>query len=415
MKSENEIIIIGGGIIGLACAHYLIKKNASVRIIEQDFVGAGASHGNCGLLHYSGIIPLCAPGVVTHEILRTVFKDSPLYIKPTLDIKLIHWLLKFAAHCNLTHMNAASMAKNDMIRYSLDLFDTLFCEHTLTCDLEKKGVLLLFKDKKYLDKYESVNAFLNRYNLGSRNLSMEEAMRLEPAIRSDLAGVRHNPNDWHLRPETLMEAWKNLLIKKGVVIEEGCKMIDFGIRQNKIRSVNTTLGQYTADNFILTTGAWTSQMNQQLRLNIPIQPGKGYSITMKKPDQSPEIPCFLYERNMVVTPWKTGYRLGGTMEFSGFDDHLNKKRLSKLITGSREYLKTDVSRSPLEEWAGFRPMTYDDLPVIDRSPVHGNLFVATGHAMLGLTMATGTGKAVCDMIYDGKAQIDLAPFSIDRF
>ena len=415
MESNNDVIIIGGGIIGLACAHYLIKKNARVRIIEQETIGSGASHGNCGLLHFSGVIPLCSPGVVRHEIYRAFFGGSSLYIKPRLDIGLIKWLLKFAAHCNASHMNAASRAKNEILKYSLDLFDTLFSEHPFECDFEKKGFLILFKNKKYFEQYESTNAFLQDYGLGGRPLDKDEARKFEPATGKDIAGAWYNEHDWHLRPEMLVDSWKKLLIKKGVIIEEKCKMMDFGIQGNKIRHVNTVTGEYKADSFILTTGAWTPRVAKQLKLNIPVQPGKGYSITMERPDQSPEMPCLLYEKNMVATPWKTGYRLGGTMEFSGFNDDLNQKRLSQLITGAKEYLTGKAGHATLEQWSGLRPMTYDDLPIIDRSPFQDNLFVATGHGMLGVTMATGTGKAVSDMICKGKARIELAHFSMDRF
>ena len=328
---------------------------------------------------------------------------------------LIRWLIKFAAHCNSSHMTAGSKAKNDILRYSLNLFDALFSEHKIECDFEKKGPLILFKNKKYFENYKTTNAFLKNYGFGARRLDKNEAQKLEPAISNNIAGAWYNPHDWHLRPESLVHAWKKLLIRKGLIIEEKCKMIDFGIKHDKIRHVNTIKGQYKADTFILTTGAWTSRINRQLKLHIPVQPGKGYSITMEKPDLSPETPCLLYEKNMVATPWKTGYRLGGTMEFSGFDTALNKKRLSKLIMGAKEYLNTDTRHLPLELWTGLRPMTYDDLPVIDRSLFQDNLFVATGHGMLGITMATGTGKAICDMIYEKKPEIDLTPFSMDRF
>ena len=416
MESNNDVIIVGGGIIGLACAHYLLEKNVSVRIIEQEGIGSGASHGNCGLLYFSGIIPLCSPGVVRHEIYRAVLGRSSLYIKPTLDITLISWLLKFAAHCNATHMNAASKAKNDILRYSLELFDTLFSEHAIECDFEKKGLLFLFKDKKYFDNYKSTNAFLENFGLGARPFDRDDVLQLEPAISQGIAGAWYNEHDWHLRPEMLVDSWKNLLIKKGVIIEEKCKMINFEIEHSKIRYVNTVKGRYRADVFILATGAWTPEVKKQLNLDIPVQPGKGYSITMERPDQSPEIPCLFYEKNIVATPWKTGYRLGGTMEFSGFNNELNEKRISRLITGAKEYLNTTVENSPtIERWTGLRPMTYDDLPIIDRSAFQKNLFIATGHGMLGLTMATGTGKAVCDMICKGNTQIDLAPFSMDRF
>ena len=415
MEPDTDIIIIGGGIIGLACAHYLVKRNVSVKIIEQSDIGSGASHGNCGILFFSGIIPLCAPGVVKHEILRTILRNSPLYIKPTLNKDLIMWLLKFAAHCNSSHMNTASKVKNEISQYSLNLYNKLFSENTLNCNFEKKGMIMVFKNKKSFKKYKSTNNFLRNYNLDGISLDIDQAQKLEPAIKNKVKGAYYNKNDWHLRPEMLLDSWKNLLVEKGVIIKKNCRMIDFRITKGKVTHVNTSRGQYKADKFILTTGAFAQKVNKQLKLNIPVQPGKGYSITMESPDQSLKLPCYLYETNVVATPWKTGCRLGGTMEFSGFNNSLNKKRLSKLITGAKEYLHSTGDTPVIEEWSGLRPMTYDDLPIIDRFSLHDNLFLATGHGMLGLTLATGTGKAICDMVFGEKPEIDLTPFSINRF
>ncbi len=119
MDKNTDVIIIGGGIIGLACAHYLLERNASVRIIEQDVIGSGASHGNCGLLHFSGILPLCSPGVVKHEIHRAIRGTSPLYIKPTLDPTLLTWLVKFAARCRPRTMQRTAINKNEILQLKL--------------------------------------------------------------------------------------------------------------------------------------------------------------------------------------------------------------------------------------------------------------------------------------------------------
>ncbi|MCF6247743.1 MAG: FAD-dependent oxidoreductase [Desulfobacula sp.] len=415
MKSNQDIIIVGGGIIGLACAHYLLKQNKSVRIIEQDKIGSGASHGNCGLLHFSGIIPLCAPGVVSHEFFRVIRGTSPLYIKPQFDIKLFHWLYKFAGYCNAKHMNAAAKAKNQILSYSLELFETLFSSIDLNCDFEKKGLLTLFKNQSYFDKYAKTNAFLEKFNMGGRPLTPSQIQDIEPAIKDDIAGAWLNPHDWHLRPEKLIEAWKKKLIQKGLIIEEKTKLIDFNIQKKKIAGVNTIKGRFKADAYIIASGAWAAKIKEQLNLKCPVQPGKGYSITMEQPDIAPTIPCLLYERNMVATPWTSGFRLGGTMEFSGYNDTLNKKRLAKLIFGAKEYLNTTMDQPIVEEWTGLRPMTFDDLPIIGPVSHMDNLILATGHGMLGITMATGTGKAVCDLLTNGKPSIDLTAFSPDRF
>ncbi len=415
MKSKNEILIIGGGIIGLACANYLADEGADVRIIEKDEIGAGASHGNCGLLHFSGVIPLCAPGVIKHEILRMILRTSPLHIKPRADFSFLIWLLKFANKCNLEHMASASNAKDDILKYSIDLFNELLLSKELDCDFEKKGILLVFKDKKSFKKYEKTNAFLKEFNFDANPVTGNQLKKLEPALREDVAGAWHNMNDWHLKPEKLLSSWKEALVKKGVVIDENCRMEAFEIVNKQIIAVQTSKGKFKADTFVIATGAWTPQLISQLKLDLPVQPGKGYSITMERPKNCPTIPCLLYERNMVATPWKSGYRLGGTMEFSGFTQDLNDQRLEKIMSGAKEYLKTPFGTPVVEKWAGLRPMTFDDLPIIDRSPLQNNLVIATGHGMLGLTMATGTGKAVCDLIYGNKPEIDLKPYSLDRF
>ena len=415
MKSTNDVIIIGGGIIGLACAHYLIGQQKQVRLIEQDRIGSGASHGNCGLLHFSGIIPLCSPGVVSHEIMRAIRGTSPLFIKPRWDFALLKWLIKFAASCDDKKMQDSVIAKNDILRYSRVLFEELFSNIDFDCDFEKKGLLALFTDPAYFEKYAKTNALLKKYDFGANALTADQTRKLEPAVSSKVVGSWLNPHDWHLRPETLMSAWKDHLVDRGLLLEEQSSLLDLEVEHNAVKQVVTTTGAFSADAFVLSTGAWAANINRQLNFKMPVQPGKGYSITMEIPKLSPAIPCLLYERNMVATPWGTGFRLGGTMEFSGFNDILNEKRLMKLISGAKEYLNTNIEQPIVEEWTGLRPMTYDDLPIIGYAPRVTNLILATGHGMLGITMATGTGKLVTDLIINGKPQIDPKPFSPTRF
>jgi D-amino-acid dehydrogenase len=415
MEPKKEVIIIGGGVIGLACAHYLIEKGASVRIIEKDGIGDGASHGNCGLLYFSDIIPLCSPGAVGHEIYRTLCGTSPLYIKPTLDLKLLTWLVKFAAKCRPDAMRQTAAAKYEILHYSIDLFQSLLAIADLECDFEKKGILTVFNDPKNLEKFEKTNDFLKTYNLGSKQLDKNQTLAMEPALAQGIAGAWYGEADWHLRPDLLMGSWRKYLAGKGLIIEEHAKMVDFGISGNTITHVNTVRGKFAADAFVLATGAWTPETAKQLGQKLPVQPGKGYSITMERPGICPELPCVLYEKNMVVTPWKSGYRLGGTMEFSGYSTSLNQKRLSKLVQGAAQYLKEPTGNPVIEEWTGFRPMTYDDMPIIDSSFAKENLVIATGHGMLGLTLATGTGKIVSDLVYDKTPDINIHPFGMDRF
>lgn len=415
MTTSKTVTIIGGGVIGLATAHYLMKQGADVRIIEKNRIGDGASHGNCGLLYFTDLIPLCAPGAVSREILRMLCGTSPLYIKPEPDIKRLAWLLRFAANCRSSSMHRAVRDKYDFLAYSFDLFKTLLESGDVQCDFEKKGLLSVFRHRKNLDAYQSNTDLLREFGIDYKCLDRDETLALEPALLPEIAGSWYSDTDQHLRPERLMDSWRNHLVNQGLLIHENCEVVDFDVRHRVVKRVFTRQGEFAGDAFVLAAGAWSSPAVERLGLELPMQPGKGYSITMDRPETCPEIPCLLYEKNMVVTPWKSGYRLGGTMEFSGYGTDLNPARLQKLIDGAKAYLRHPTGKTIVEKWTSLRPMTCDDMPIIDRLPRHENMVVATGHGMLGLTLATGTGKMVSDMIFERKTEIPTGPYALNRF
>jgi len=412
---HSDILVAGGGVIGLACAYYLARAGQSVRIIEQESMGTGASHGNCGLIFVSDLPPLCAPGAIGHELVRTLKGTSPLYIKPRPDLSLAFWLVRFAANCNRRHLNHAIKARDGILRVSGKLFNELFAEEDLACDFEQRGVIMAFTDPATMQDYEKTNRLLEPFGLAATFLDRKAIRQTEPALNDRVCGGWHHRADSHLRPELLISAWTRAARERGVHIDEGCRLERFDSRKGKVTGALTSTGRFTADQFILAAGAWTPAIGRQLGVRIPVQPGKGYSITMDRPAVCPQTPCYLVERNVVVTPWQSGYRLGGTMEFSGFDDRLNERRLKNLETSAALYLKTPVGQRVTERWTGLRPMSVDDLPIIDRTPRFNNLYIATGHGMLGLSTATGTGRLITDMILGRQPPFDPLPFSIKRF
>ena len=414
-SGHSDILVVGGGVIGLACAYYLARAGQSVRIIEQESMGAGASHGNCGLIFVSDLPPLCAPGAIGHELIRTLRGTSPLYIKPRPDLSLALWLLRFAANCNRRHLKHAIKARDAILRVSGELFSDLFADEDLACDFEQRGLLMAFTDPATMHGYKKTNRLLEPFGLAATFYDREAIRQIEPALNERVCGGWHHRADSHLRPEMLMTAWTRVVRDRGVRIDEGCRLERLDTRNGVISAAMTSTGRFTADHFILAAGTWTTAIGRQLGVRIPVQPGKGYSITMDRPAVCPTMPCYLVERNTVVTPWQSGYRLGGTMEFSGFDDQLNERRLSNLETSAALYLKTPLGRRVTERWTSLRPMSVDDLPIIDRVPQLGNLFIATGHGMLGLSTATGTGRLVADMILGRRPPFDPLPFSIRRF
>ena len=414
-SSHSDILIVGGGVIGLSCAHYLRREGLSVRLIEKESIGAGASHGNCGLLLGSDLIPLCSPGAVTHELMRALQGASPLYIKPGLDLSLALWLLGFAAKCNARHLKHAIEAREAILRSSDELFVDLFSRGALNCEYEKKGVIMTFMEPKSMAGYEKTNRVLEPYGLAATFLDRDAVKKLEPALSERVCGGWYHPTDSHVRPDYLIRSWADLNRQNGVDIKEGCLLKSVETKAGTAIAAQTDHGRFTADHLILATGAWTTALLGQFGIRIPMQPGKGYSITMARPEGSPRIPCYLSERKVVVTPWASGLRLGGTMEFSGFSFSLNQKRLKKIETAAELYLDTPIGNRVTERWTGLRPMTVDELPIIDRVPGAANLFVATGHGMLGVSTATATGRLIADMIHGKAPIIDPRPFSIKRF
>jgi D-amino-acid dehydrogenase len=414
-SSHSDILVIGGGVIGLACAYYLARAGRSVRIVEQDTMGAGASHGNCGIVFVSDLPPLCAPGAVGHELVRLLKGTSPLYIKPRADLSLAFWLLRFAAKSNRHHLHNAIRAREAILRASNDLLRELMAEEELACEFEHRGILMVFSDPKAMAAYAETNRLLEPFGLAATLYGRREVRRIEPTLSERVCGAWHHRADSCLRPELLMSAWTRAARRRAVEIDEGCRLNGFETHNGKVTAAQTTAGRFTADRFVLAAGAWSADLTRRIGVRIPVQPGKGYSITMERPAVCPRIPCYLYEPNVVVTPWQSGYRLGGTMEFSGFDRQLNEKRLGHLETATARYFKTAPGRRATERWAGLRPMSADDLPIIDRLPAFDNLYLATGHGMLGISTATGTGRLIADMIQGNRPPFDPAPFSMRRF
>ena len=417
MEKHSDVLVIGGGIIGLACAYYLAKAGKKVRLQEQNAIGAdtAASYGNCGLVYISHLVPLCAPGTIRHELKRRLLGGSPLYIKLSPDIKRFKWLWNFARNCNTKHMAYAIRARANILQNSISLLVRLFKEEHIECDWEEKGVLMVFKSPSEMQKYGKTNNLIKPYGLEAVSLVGNELFDLEPALHKDVYGAWFHNKDSHLRPDKLLSAWQQVLLKMGVAIEENCCLKDLVAEDRRIHHAETTGGIYTADDYVLATGAWTPQLTARLKLSLPVEPGKGYSLTMTRPEGCPKIPCYFYEPSVVATPWKSGFRLGGTMEFSGFNSDIIARRIQNLTAAAKKYLRKPVGEPVMEEWVGMRPMVYDDMPIIDRAPNHPNLVVATGHGMQGISMATSTGKLVTEIITGQSPHIDVTAFGIQRF
>jgi D-amino-acid dehydrogenase len=408
--SEKTVVVIGGGIIGIASAYYLQEQGFSVTVLEKSHVASGASFGNCGIVGPSLVFPVPQPGVILKSLKWMLKKDSPLYIQPRLDPSLWRWLVSFALHCNTKSMRSTMDATKNLLETSYAMYQDLFNTHAFEHPWYPKGSLLVFKTDKEFQAHAQANKLMEEYGVGGVCYEGESVNTLEPALQKGMRGGWHYPQDAHIRPDALMKEWSDCVRERGVNIVEHCEVQGFASTHNTLTAVHTTQGVFPCSHVVLANGAWSSSWNKWVGAHIPVQPGKGYSITMDKPTGScPSLPCFLQERKMVATPWKDGLRLGGTMEFSGYNTHLNQTRIQALRTGAAEYLQHSEGANA-QEWFGWRPMTPSGLPLIDISPQYKNLVAAVGHNMIGLAAAPATGKLVSDLIAQKKPFIDPTPY-----
>lgn len=413
--SADDVLILGAGVIGLACAHYLLEAGRSVRILERGAIGAATSFGNCGTITPSHAPPLAAPGTIGRALRWMLQPDAPLYIRPRFDPVLAHWLLRFAARCNARDWRASATAKFALLDHSRREIEALVRGLALDCGFSASGFRYVYRDAVVLDTALADLPKLHEIGIAAHALDARTLAEAEPALLDGMAGAVEFPGDAQLRPDAFTRELARSLRARGAFIEEGVEVTGFGTAEGRVDRVRTARGEYRARDVVAAFGPWSPAMLRALRLRLPIQPGKGYSITWSRPKVAPRMPMVLRERSVCVTAWEDGFRLGSTMEFSGYDPRLNRTRLDALERAAREYLREPVGEQRREEWYGWRPMTWDDLPLIGPAPGYDNLWLATGHGMMGMSMSAGTGQLLSQLMTGGETSIDPRPYRPQRF
>jgi D-amino-acid dehydrogenase len=414
--TPRSAIVIGSGVIGTACAYYLIRSGWKVTLIDRGSFAGGSSHANCGFVCPSHVLPLAEPGMVGKALKSLFQRNSPFAIKPRLDPGLWSWLIHFARRCNERDMIAAGRGIQPLLLSSLELYKGLVEHESLECEFVERGMLFAYRSKDELESYAATNRLMSEtFHCAARRVEGDELLALEPALNPGLAGGWYYREDAHLRPDKLMKAWRQVLEAGGATTRANCGFQGFAATNGLASSARTEQGEMSADLYVVATGAWTPLLNDQLGCRIPIQPGKGYSLTMPRPSVCPRLPLIFPETRVAVTPFQSGYRLGSTMEFAGYDESIRPERLQLLRDGAAPYLQEPYCEPVEEKWFGWRPMTYDSLPIIDRSPKFDNVFIVAGHNMLGLSMAPATGKLVAEMANETTTHIDPAPYRVNRF
>ncbi len=452
-RNENkEVAVIGGGIIGLCCAYYLHKAGKSVVVIDKGEIGKACSFGNAGYITPSHFVPLAAPGMIQKGLKWMLNPQSPFFVRPSLNLDFLHWLWSFAKKCTKQHTLNTQAAILAINLKSLALYEELNAEEALKFEFHQQGLLMLYKTEKGLKEEAETVKQANKLGLKAKMLSPNELKCLEPNIDFDVIGGAHYSEDAHITPYELLCSLRAYLESRGVEFIEHAEVTTFNTEpvsspsnaphadtphvENKAKKLisahyikGSAKGVIEADEFILASGAWSGRMGKTLGLKLPVQPGKGISITLSNVPSKRhahatfdcKTPFLLSEAKVAVTPFNNEIRFGGTMELGVLANQerrgISQNRIKGLLKSVGRYLPAfkaeNIDQSQF--WSGFRPCSPDGLPIIGRCHPYTNLTVSTGHSMMGLSQGPISGKLVSEIITGTKTSANLSPFDPNRF
>ena len=416
----KHVIVVGAGVIGLSAAYYCAQRGWSVTVIERNGERRdGCSFGNAGLIVPSHFVPLAAPGMVALGLKWMWDPASPFYIKPRLSRELLDWGLKFWRAANPEHVHRAAPLLRDLNFASRACYEELAALPGNDFGLVKKGLLMLCKSPRALNEETRVAEHARALGIAAQVLDANQVAALEPGVRMAIAGGIHFAQDCHLVPDRVVAGLQHQLSAMGAQFLWNTEVDAWRVeRDRRIRAAVTSDGrELDADEFVLCGGVWSPLLVRELGLRIPVQAGQGYSLTLAKPRQLPTICATLIEARVAVTPMAGALRFAGTMEIAGRNAAINPVRVRAIIAAATRYFP-EIAPSDfagVAPWRGLRPCSPDGMPYLGRTAKFENLSIATGHAMMGMSLGPITGSIVAEIISGEKPTFDLTQLSPDRF
>lgn len=418
MSRSKHILVVGGGVIGLCTAYYAMQRGHRVTLLERgNPEHDSCSLGNAGMVVPSHFVPLAAPGAVALGLKWMWNPASPFYIKPRFDLDLFSWGWKFFRAANARHVAQAAPLIRDLSLASRSEFAALAGRYDNEFGFVEKGLLMFCKTAHALEEEGRTAEEARRLGIPAEVLTADQAAKLDPGVRLDVAGAVYFPRDCHLNPKRFVAALQKQLESAGAAIRFSTSVTGWSVSGDTVRGVKTDHGEFTADEYVLAGGSWTPDVARELGLKLPMQAGKGYSMTLTQPRQLPSICSIFCEARVAVTPMNGTLRFGGTMEIAGLDETINPIRVKGIIDAVPRYFPDfgpgDFEQVPV--WRGLRPCTPDGLPYLGRVPRFSNFSVAGGHAMMGLSLGPITGRLMAELLSDEKPSIDLSLLRPERY
>jgi len=424
---KRRVVVVGAGIVGASTAWHLAKRGYAVTLLDREEPKAlsdGASGGNAGLLSI-GHYPLTRPGVSWRGLKWMFSRTAPLYIKPRLDRELVAWLWNFHLHCNPRHLDRCMEVLCAMGWQTLEVLEGILAEESISCDYARDGWLDVVMKTENMAKAEAEARSLERFGYRWERLEGDELRRRDPCFTAEIAGAIHMKDSAHCAPNDLIAGIIRALPRHGVEVRFDAVVKSFRqSRSGAIGAVDLASGEsIPADAVVLAAGVWSDGLARLAGLRIPMQGARGYHLQFDYPqEEAPPVPStgmVLHETFVAITPMlrngRQQLRLAGTLEIGPLDQPWMAERLGMLVKGSRAYLRGLDQLQPAGEWAGYRPCTSDGMPAIGAVRAKPGLFVATGHAMMGMTLGPVTGKAMAEIIAGESPCFDVSMLSPERF
>ena len=415
-----RVVVVGAGVVGLCTAYYCARRGFRVTVVERNGrTRDGCSYGNAGMLVSSHFVPLAAPGVVGQALKWMWNPASPFYVKPRLSPSLLGWGYRFWRAATPQHVRRAAPLLRDLSEASHRLYDELAGLPGSDFGLVRKGLLMLCRTAHGLDEETKTAEMGLGLGIESRTLDAKAVAALDPGITMEVEGAVYFPQDRHLTPERFVGEMQDRLGAMGVEFAWDTELVDWRIDGGtRVRAAATRDGrEIEGDEFVLCGGSWSASMLRALRLKLPIEAGKGYSLTLPKPRRSPSICAILSEARLAVTPMDGALRFAGTMEISGLDETISAVRVRSIIAAATTFYP-EIAASDFEgvaPWRGLRPCSPDGMPYVGRTRRYANLSIAAGHAMMGMSLAPVTGDLVAGVLAGEPPPFDIAQLSPDRY
>ncbi|HMQ08895.1 MAG TPA: FAD-dependent oxidoreductase [Saprospiraceae bacterium] len=412
----TRITVIGGGIIGLFCAYYLKKTGHTVRLIEARDQYEGASSINAGLFCPSHFIALAEPSMKNKSFQWIIRPSSPLYVQPRLDLNFIRWGWQFFNNANADHVAKSIQPLLNITLLGKNLFEKFLEEENINEHLySSKGLLMMYSDEKNGNKERKTGDKARNLGLNVEDLDRHKLLELEPSISSIVKGAVHYKCDSHSTPAKIMDALKYKIRDLGVELHYGMKVTGFEKINHQINIIHSEQQDFKTDIAILACGAWSPILAKSLGIPMLIEAGKGYSVDVSTPRKI-KYPSILIEPKTAITPMESFLRISGKMELMGLNARIRKNSIITLTNALKAFYRDiEVTKENLINISsGYRPLSVDGLPLIGRSSAISNLFIATGHGMLGWTMAAATGKIITELIQESNTSIPVDAFRPER-